>query len=606
MRPTDPRPWRRLGLRSWQGSWWRSRCRRPWPRSWQGSWPRSWRPLGWLGWLGIAAAFTARFAGRAGDDVYITYRYAYNLAHGRGLVFNPGERVFGISDPGVAMLLAGLNRATGIAIPTLGTGVTAAALLAIAGLLLAASRAGGRETEGWLGGTLLLASAYVWLGQGAGPLPALALLLAAARAAGARRPWLAGIVAGLAFCCRPDAALGAALLALLLAAESLPQEQEPAAGEARSRRLAAQGEATAANEPRRLAARGGATAANEPRRLATPRSAPSATGASHRAARLVRPLVFAAAFAAVAALALAAAWAYFGTPLPGTLEAKRRFAALAPRDFTGLAFWRPALRYFCAFAGPGGPALLILGAAGQAPLFARAGRPGRLLVLYSLALVAFYTAAAVPFFIWYTIPTAIAVLCGAPFLVGELLRRARGGAARTAGAPRAAGQAAALALAGIGAAVWLSALAAGGRWWRHGDTGDWRLFAYSRAGEWIHDHTAPGADVAADEVGILGYHSDRPILDLIGLVTPRARPFAAVGDPLGAFLAKPTELVLFHTYDRRGGTRPILFRPWFAGAYRLAAAIPDPAAGAETRIYQRRDGAAIPPPRPPWPRVSHR
>ena len=31
-----------------------------------------------------------------------------------------------------------------------------------------------------------------------------------------RRPWQAGALAGLAFCCRPDAALGAALLALLL------------------------------------------------------------------------------------------------------------------------------------------------------------------------------------------------------------------------------------------------------------------------------------------------------------------------------------------------------------------------------------------------------
>src|SRR3954453_11205359 len=29
------------------------------------------------------------------DDAYITYRYAYNLAAGHGLVFNPGERVEG-------------------------------------------------------------------------------------------------------------------------------------------------------------------------------------------------------------------------------------------------------------------------------------------------------------------------------------------------------------------------------------------------------------------------------------------------------------------------------------------------------------------------------
>lgn len=517
-------------------------------------WPRRLGWLAWLAWLGIAAAVTARFAGRAGDDVYITYRYAYNLAHGRGLVFNPGERVFGVSDPGVAMLLAGLHRATGIEIPVLGTGLSAMALLVIAGTLLAASRAGGRAAEAWVGGTLLLASTYVWLGQGAGPLPALALLLLAAHFAGSRRPWQAGVLAGLAFCCRPDAALGAALLALLLVAE----EWRPAAG-------------------------GG----GEARRASV---------------RLARPLLFTAAFTAIAALALAAAWRYFGTPLPGTLAAKRAFAALAPREFTGLAFWRPAVDLFCDFAGQGGPLLLLLGVLGQVPLWVRAGRPGRLLVLYSLALAVFYTLAAVPFFIWYTIPTAIAALYGAPFALGEMIRRAGVRAASEGAAPQPLRRAAVPLLAGLGAAVFLVALAAGYRWWRQGDAGNWRLFAYRTAGEWIRGHTPPEADVAFDEVGILAYYSDHPVVDLIGLVTPRSRPFAAVGDPLGAFLAKPPELLLFHTYDPRGGTRPILFRSWFASAYEQVATISSPTATAEGRIYRRRSGASIPPPRPPWPR----
>ena len=32
------------------------------------------------------------------DDAFITFRYAANLAHGHGLVFNPGERVEGYSN----------------------------------------------------------------------------------------------------------------------------------------------------------------------------------------------------------------------------------------------------------------------------------------------------------------------------------------------------------------------------------------------------------------------------------------------------------------------------------------------------------------------------
>jgi hypothetical protein len=198
---------------------WLQRLRWPVWLRWPGS-PGWARRLGWCGWLGLAALAVARVAGQAGDDIYITYRYADNLARGRALVFNPGERVFGVSDPGVAVLLAGLHRVSGVPIPDLGTGVTAAAMLAIAGMLLAAGRGGGREAEAWAGGTLLLTSAYVWLGQGSGPLPALALLLLAARLAGGRWPWAAGAVAGLAFCCRPDAALGAALLALLLVVEA--------------------------------------------------------------------------------------------------------------------------------------------------------------------------------------------------------------------------------------------------------------------------------------------------------------------------------------------------------------------------------------------------
>ncbi|HKH48474.1 MAG TPA: hypothetical protein VKM72_27745 [Thermoanaerobaculia bacterium] len=50
-----------------------------------------------LPWLLIAAAAVVRFQGWTVDDFYITYRYAENLAQGSGFVYNPGERVFGVS-----------------------------------------------------------------------------------------------------------------------------------------------------------------------------------------------------------------------------------------------------------------------------------------------------------------------------------------------------------------------------------------------------------------------------------------------------------------------------------------------------------------------------
>jgi hypothetical protein len=43
---------------------------------------------------------------------------------------------------------------------------------------------------------------------------------------------------------------------------------------------------------------------------------------------------------------------------------------------------------------------------------------------------------------------------------------------------------------------------------------------YPAAGQWIAAHTAPGASVAAAEIGTLGWYSKRPIVDILGLVTP--------------------------------------------------------------------------------------
>src|SRR5262245_24335722 len=44
------------------------------------------------------------------DDAMISMQYARNLADGWGLVWNPGgERVFGITNPGVTLVMAGLQ-----------------------------------------------------------------------------------------------------------------------------------------------------------------------------------------------------------------------------------------------------------------------------------------------------------------------------------------------------------------------------------------------------------------------------------------------------------------------------------------------------------------
>ena len=46
-----------------------------------------------------------------------------------------------------------------------------------------------------------------------------------------------------------------------------------------------------------------------------------------------------------------------------------------------------------------------------------------------------------------------------------------------------------------------------------------------RWGTWFHDHTGPEAVIAAPDIGAVGYASDRRVVDLAGLVTPEMVPF---------------------------------------------------------------------------------
>ena len=41
------------------------------------------------------------------DDPFITYRYSWNLIHGNGFVYNPGQRVLSTTTPFFTLFLAG-------------------------------------------------------------------------------------------------------------------------------------------------------------------------------------------------------------------------------------------------------------------------------------------------------------------------------------------------------------------------------------------------------------------------------------------------------------------------------------------------------------------
>jgi len=69
------------------------------------------------------------------DDTYITFVYARNLAEGRGLVFQPAERVLGTTSPLWAIVLASTDRWLGLDVPDAAR-LAALFCLSLTGLLL--------------------------------------------------------------------------------------------------------------------------------------------------------------------------------------------------------------------------------------------------------------------------------------------------------------------------------------------------------------------------------------------------------------------------------------------------------------------------------------
>jgi hypothetical protein len=480
-----------------------------------------------LVWSAAALALALHVLGRAVDDVFITYRYADNLARGRGLVFNPGERVFGTTAPGMALLLGALAATSRLAVNDLGTLATAATLVGIALLLLRAAARGKRALEGLVAGSLLVPAGGFWILQGSETPVALLVLLTAAALA-RRRPGLAGALAGLAVWLRPEAALGAGLLVLLRWRE----ERRP---------------------PWRLALAAGA----------------------------------------VIAAGVLLAWLWFGDIVPGTLRSKRAQARVYPPlgDAVGWGFWKAALSSAAGYWTGLATWPLVCGGAAGLPLVARhGGREGRLLASYPLALVIAYPLLGVAHTPWYVLPVAIALVVGCAFAAGAVARSVAN-AWRRGPASAAGGLALAVTVLPL---AWAIAPLSPRKWQALRDSD--RYEAYRETGEWLRASTPPVAEISYVEVGTIAYFSDRPVQDLLGLVTPRSLPFLERRDLLGAFLARPTEIVLWT--EGLAGFVDLRRHRWFRRGYLEAARFRHPP-WPDVVVYRRLPGARVPPPRPP-------
>ena len=173
-------------------------------------------------WTAIAIAVFGAFATYAAyreyvmEDAYITYRYAQNLAAGRGFVFNPGESLLGTSTPLYTLVLAAAGW-VGLDIVRTSAALFSASLAATALLGASLLRRFGHPAL-----SILFAVLAIWgacdvdffFGM---EIPFyLMLLFAAFRCALGERRTATGILLGLTFLTRYDAALFALSLCAVL------------------------------------------------------------------------------------------------------------------------------------------------------------------------------------------------------------------------------------------------------------------------------------------------------------------------------------------------------------------------------------------------------
>ncbi|MBI1277198.1 MAG: hypothetical protein GC179_03625 [Anaerolineaceae bacterium] len=156
------------------------------------------------------------------DDSFITYRYARNFAQGIGLVYNPGDNVLSTTAPLYAMLLGVLSfvipdfHLLGSLIGTISIGL---------GGWLTYSLLPRRMSEPirlW-GGLVYVLSSPLWLALGMETAFWIMLVLAAVWSVQEKRWASGGLLVGIAALSRPDAALPAGLLGLMLTINAVNQ-----------------------------------------------------------------------------------------------------------------------------------------------------------------------------------------------------------------------------------------------------------------------------------------------------------------------------------------------------------------------------------------------
>jgi hypothetical protein len=469
-----------------------------------------------VGLMGATLFFGLQAHPSSFDDAYITYRYAQNIAAGRGFVYNDGESVLGTTTPLYTLLLAGLSFLVPD-IPLLSHYLGMLAWMLCIPLIYGIGRTGGREAVGLVAAALIafnpLFARVLGMETNLYVLFALATFYLYLKG----RPIAAGFCASLSFLTRWD---GILVVAVLLFAEML--------------------------KGKRGFFRAGLVCA----------------------CVIVPWLVY--------------SYVTFGSIFPNSFHAKLGQGWNQNLGGEEIGPFARGLVHIGVSAYEASPLFLIwipLAVLGLASLFYHRFKWWPLL-LWTLLYMVGYIALGVLRYPWYyppVVPAFVLLVASGIDLLAQFVSRYIQWSAS-----RAASIAALGVLCLIPSAHWLVQT--------QRTEIDPHSATYFEVGNWLQANTPPGSSVALLEIGIVGFYSDRTVVDTMGLVSPDM-----VGH-LDTWL-QTLQFAINHYWPdyvvalERTAWMGVVGEHWFREAYALETEIEndaDPVAPA--RIFHRRSG----------------
>ena len=494
------------------------------------------------------------------DDAFITFRYARNIVHGVGFIYNAGERVLGTTTPLYTLWMATLALISGSENFPLFALVTNALADAASTYLLyhLGRRLSNSSLVGWAIALLWAVSPMsVTFAIGGMETSVFILLMLATFAAHMeRRPYLTAVLAALSLLTRPDAGLIVVLIFIQLSWQAL-------------------------RSPRSS--------------LHAPRSTLCVVG--------LWILVFALVIAPWAIFATA----YFGNPLSQSMFAKSIAYRLEPEEGLVRLLQHFSVPFFESdvFDLGGLIRLVVYLALYLIAALAAFRREPRSLPFfaYPLLYAAAFAIANPLIFRWYLAPPTpaymLGILLGASHILARLVSVRN---PRSATPALRAGASVRNLIFGTVVAIYmvLSLVA----WTLHPDHGPDRpapqmayiqleLFYHQVAAD-LKPHVRPDTVIAAGDIGALGYDTNARILDTLGLISPQTLrhypldpslyviPYAM--SPQLILDQQPDWLVAPEVYLRRG----VLPNTQFQAQYQLLETIPTDIYGSHGLLVFRR------------------